>query len=110
MKKSYQNEGFEYKGTHYRPMTVATLAILEAVDSPFFTDGAGVRALMDYLLVHSIPIKDARKLARDIDAWEDAAYELAEGFTPTDLQKLAELIEAQNEMVAKAVVEPEKKK
>ena len=95
----------------FRPMTAATLAILEMVDSPFFTGGdSGIRSLLDYLLVHSTPLKEARKLAQDKEAFEDAAFEFGEKFGAEDLENLGNLVADQSDIIAKSVVEPSDEK
>jgi len=111
LQKSFANDGFDFDDIHYRPMTMATLSILEMVDSPFFADddGGNVRGMMDYLFVHSIPVKDARKLSKSKEAWEDAVFDFGDGFSAAELEKLSELISEQNDMIAETVVEVEKK-
>lgn len=104
----FTKEGFEFKGVKYRPMTAATLAVLETAESPFFTgDGGNISGLLDFLLVHSRPIAEMRKLSQDKEAFADESFTNGEQFSTDDLQQLAILVSQENEMIAQVLVEPE---
>jgi hypothetical protein len=97
------NEGFDYKDKHYRPITIATLEIMQALDDGNRSD---IKAAMDFLLLHGLPIDQARKLAKDREAWDAAAYALADGFSVNEWTEINKLMEEQISSTFKTRVEP----
>jgi len=108
---AFLDEGFTFKGTHYRPLTARTLLLLEKAKSPFFTgEEAGARGLLDFLFVSSRPSADVLPLLRNADDFDLAVLDFADQFTAVDLEELGRLVAEGNEHVAASIVEAEPEK
>jgi hypothetical protein len=102
--------GFEFKGTFYKALNGSTLKLLEKIQSPFFTgEGSDMEGLLDFLFVHSQPIKVVNRWCNDKEGFSDAVAEFGEQFGIKDLQELAELVKQGSDVLTSAIVEPEKK-
>lgn len=108
---SFFNEGFEYKGIRYRPISAGSMIQLEIAKSCFLTDNIGVRGIMDFLYVHGEDKEIVRTIIRrrDPGIFEDAVIDFAEQFSTNDLQELSKMIEEQANRVSENQVEPKKK-
>jgi hypothetical protein len=105
---AFTGDGFNYKGTHFRPLTGMMLLALQKAKSPYFgenTEEDGARILLDFLLVTSLTAAEAHKLSKDPDSWELAVFELADKFTQQDLENLGGLIAEMQAEVNESLVE-----
>jgi hypothetical protein len=98
------NDGFEFKGIKFKPMSARILLLLEKVKSPFYVGGDQLRGLLDFLFIASKESRDVLKAINE-GTWDETIMEYADSFTADDLQDLAELVEAQSEDASAAVVD-----
>ncbi len=100
----FLNEGFEFKGTNYKPLSTRTLLLLEQAKSPFYFGGNQLRGLLDWLYVSS---KDSSEILRVIkeDSFDAAIMDFAEQFSALDIEELGNLMNESNEDAASAIVE-----
>lgn len=102
--ESFNDTGFEYKGVHYKPMSLRTLQLLERIDSPFFNgEDQGIRGVMDFLYISSKETKDILKIGKD--EWEAMIIDYAENFTLNDLQELTKIVNDKIAQSSDAIVE-----
>lgn len=97
------SDGFEFKGVKYRPISARSLLFLEKVKSPYYIGGDQLRGLLDFLFISSKETKDILK-ACNTD-WDEAIMEFAEQFSMEDLKELGEIVNAQGDDAAAAVIE-----
>lgn len=106
--EAFIEDGFEYAGMKFRPMSATTLLLLEIVESPFFTgEGSAMRGLLDYLLIQSMPVAEARKLVKNPDRFEEAVMDFGEKFTTEQLKELDAMVSEASEAAVASVAEPE---
>lgn len=102
--RGYLNNGFTFKGVHYKPLSARTLLLLERVQSPFYHGGNNLKGLIDFLYISSHDSADVLKLIND-DTFEAVIYDFADTFSPEDLNDLGEIVSKQNEDIGAAMVE-----
>ena len=96
--------GFDFKNTHYNPITARTLILLEKCKSPYYFGGDQLKGLLDVLYISS---HDSKSILSSInnEEWEELIIDFADQFTPSDLEALGNLINTANEDASAAVVE-----
>jgi hypothetical protein len=102
--ESYFNDGFEFKGFKFRPLTAGSMLILERIKSDFLGDSPGVKGILEYLFVHGEDREVVKGLSRDLPAFESAVEEWAEQWTMKDLNDLTTLLGAETKKVEDASV------
>lgn len=100
------SDSFEFRGIKFHKMSLTTMALLEMLDSPFYSgEGSGVKGMLDFLLIHWLPREKAVALAKNKDKFDMEAYKFGEQFGIEDLQTLQKLIEQSNDEIASVAVE-----
>jgi hypothetical protein len=100
----FLNEGFEFKGVHYKPLSARTLLLLEKAKSPFYFGGDQLRGLLDWLFISSNESSVILNAIRD-DEYDSLIMDFAETFSTEDIETLGELMNESNEDAASAIVD-----
>lgn len=102
--RGFNNDGFEFKGVKYKPLSLRTLALLEDVKSPFITGGGQIRALLDFMFISSHETKDIIQIIES-NTWIENVLTYGEQFTQEDLDEMGKLVASQTETAGAAIVE-----
>lgn len=101
----YNNNGFDFKGVHYKPLSLRTLSILEQVRSAYISEfGGELFSLLEFLYISSTKSNEIFRVIK-AGEWEDTIYEFGEGFNPKDLEEISKLIAEQSDDAGAAIVE-----
>lgn len=101
--ESFDDGGFDFKGIHYKPMSLRTLRLLERVDSPFFNGESGISGIIDFLFISSHETKQVLSISKD--EWEATMIDYSERFTLQDLEELTKIVNYKIEQSSDAIVE-----
>lgn len=94
----------EYKDLTIRPLTAATLSLLQRVKSPLASgDLESIDAVMDYIYVSSQPLKVCKKSAQG--DWRDKVTDFADQFTMEDIAELSKILNGDVEEINESVVD-----
>ena len=108
---SFLDEGFEYKGRKFTPLTAMGMIILERVESPFYTgkEDGGLESVLDYLYVcdSDNDRKELVRLSRNTDDWRDEVLEYADQYSAQDLKNLSVLVSESAQKLTSTLVEVE---
>ena len=105
------NDGFIFKGVHYKPVTTRMLMLLEKFKSPYYVGGDQLKGLMDLLFICTSDLRAIQRYTSE--EFDDAVYEFADGFTAEDLAALGEITKEKEKIDTSTIVEvraPDSKK
>ena len=106
---AFIQNGFDYKGIHYKALSARTLSVLNKMNSQFFSGGGNdqIQGLMDFLFVSSKSNQEVISLlySEDPHALECAILDYSETLTVQDIAKLTELVSKMNDDASSAIVE-----
>ena len=97
------NDGFIFKGVHYKPVTTRMLMLLEKFKSPYYVGGDQLKGLMDLLFICTSDLKAIQRYTSE--EFDDAVYEFADRFTAEDLAALGQITKEREKVDTATIVE-----
>ena len=107
----FLNNGFDFKGTKFRPLSASRMAILSRMDSSFLDENStdNIKGLLDYLYVCSQPLGKLIKINKKED-FDFVVFEFGEDWNTADIIELQKLMSADIEAIGEAMTEAEDEK